>query len=593
MRPRPEDRFLTGEQASSLRQVRRYAVPRGMIERSAERRLAGDWRGALSAAGVDVDLDPAEVAAAYGSAVAQALVADLLHLVPDLVRWHLPRVLGGRSTLTPGRTVVLAGYAGYSGYAEDGAGAGAGLPHAPYLHLRTPPMVEGPQRLSLRFGAVPGESSPGLFLAGTEDWRSVRYLWDSRRTDGLRTAVGAGCRIPFFHDDGTPLTRQEHGAPGDRDAAARAERVTLLHENGEVAEAFEAAGIEWDPTPPASERSMYRTDPGEVLRATPMDIPRLEGAVRRATATVGRERFLAAGHWRRHIQLELTDHSAGGRLRATVVDARSTAPTAFLPEAAWRRLPDLDLLRAGVVPPQWLHPLVARALFPSLEGPFGPPGPSLPRTVRVRCRGEWHEVVFRDGVLRSPHTEEERLRESAMRAFGGAVAGCFAVEHSSTTGEGRLPKALRAQRKELFLHIQHGNTAGVLELLDAGVDLRVRNARRRGLLHVLPLLDHEALLPRLLAAGLDLEAGDHLGRTPLSVAVSERGPASLVRALIDAGARIDVKDSEGLSLDQLIHRYKREDLAFLRERLSTEHPGIGADWYERWFRNKDGEDEQQ
>ncbi|MFC8228839.1 ankyrin repeat domain-containing protein [Streptomyces sp. NPDC057287] len=582
MKPRPEDRFLSAEEASSLRQVRRYAVPRGMIERSAERRLAGDWRGALAAAGVDVDFDLAEVTSAHGTAVADALVPDLLHLVPDLVRWHLPRVLGGRSTLAPDRTVVLAGYAGH----RDGAG----LPHAPYLHLRTPPMVEGPQRLSLRFGAVPGESSPGLFPAGAEDWRSVRYLWDSRRTDGLRTAVGAGGRVPFFHDDGSPLRRQDLGASGD--AAARAERVALLHEKGEVPEAFDAAGIEWDPTPPASARSRYRMDPGQVLRATAIDIPRLEAAVRRAQAAVGRERFLAAGHWQRHILLELTDHSAGGRLRATVVEAKSTTPTAFLPEAAWRRPPDLDLLRAGVVPPQWLHPLVARALFPVLEGPFGPPGPSLPRPVRVRCRTEWHEVVFRDGALRSPHTEEERLRESAMRAFGGAVAGCFAVEHSCTTGKGRLPRALRAQRKELFLHIQHGDTAAVLELLDAGVDLRLRNARRRGLLHALPLVDHEALLPRLLAAGLDLEARDHLGRTPLSVAVSERGPTTLVRALLDAGARIDVTDSQGLSLDQLIHRYRREDLAFLQERLATDHPGIGADWYERWFRNKDGVDEQ-
>ncbi|MFB8030768.1 ankyrin repeat domain-containing protein [Streptomyces sp. NPDC056465] len=587
MRLRPEDRFLTAEDASSLWQVRRYAVPRGMIERSAERRLAGDWRGALAAAGVDVDFDPAEVASAHGTAVAEALLPDLLHLVPDLVRWHLPRVLGGRSTLAPDRTVVLAGYAGYAGHQE-----GSGLPHAPYLHLRTPPMVEGPQRLSLRFGAVPGESSPGLFPGGTEDWRSVRHLWDSRRTDGLRAAVGAGGRIPFFHDDGTPLTQQELGASGDGDAAARAQRVTLLYERGEISEAFAAAGIEWDPTPPASERALYRMDPGAILRATAIDIPRLESAVRRATAAVGSERFLAAGHWRRHILLELTDHSAGGRLRATVVEAGSTDAAAFLPEAAWRRPRDLDLLRAGVIPPRWLHPLVARALFPALEGPFGPPGPSLPAPVRVRCRGEWHEVVFRDGALRSPHTEEERQRESAMRAFGGAVAGCFAVEHSCTTGQGRLPKALRAQRKELFLHVQHGNTAGVLELLDAGVDVRVRNARRRGLLHALPLLDHEALLPRLLAAKLDLEARDHLDRTPLSVAVSEKGPLTLVRALLDAGARIDVTDAEGLSLDQLIHRYKREDLAFLQERLASEHPGIGADWYERWFRTRDGEDEQ-
>ncbi|MFG2591145.1 hypothetical protein [Streptomyces sp. NPDC048438] len=244
MRLGPENRFISTEEVAGLRRVRRYAVPRRLIERATERRLAGDWRGALAVAGVDVDFDPAEVAAAHGSVVAASLVSDLRHLVPDLVRWHLPRVLGGRSTIDTDRTVVLAGY-------------GAGLSMAPYLHLRTPPMADGPQRLALRFGAVPGETSPGLFAVRIEDWRSVRHLWDARHTDGLRAAVGGSGRIPFFHDDGTPLTPEELAAPGD-DAAARAERVTLLHQEGKVSEAFAAAGVDWDPALPPSERSWRR-----------------------------------------------------------------------------------------------------------------------------------------------------------------------------------------------------------------------------------------------------------------------------------------------------------------------------------------------
>ncbi|MFJ8859102.1 ankyrin repeat domain-containing protein [Streptomyces sp. NPDC102451] len=558
---------------SSLRRVRRYAVPRWMIERSAERRLAGDWRGALAVAGVDVTFDPDGVAASYGTAVAAALVSDLRHLVPDLVRWHLPRVLGGRSTLDTDRTVVLAGY-----------GDGTGLPLAPYLHLRTPPMVDGPQRITLGFGALPGETSPGVFAARTEDWRAVRYLWDARCTDGLRAAAVAGGRVPFFHDDGTPLSPGELAASGD-DAAARAERVTLLHQEGKVSEAFAAAGVDWDPAMPESARPWRGMESEEILRRTAVDIPRLDAAVRRATAASGRERFLIADFWRGCVLLDLTDHSTGGRLRARVVESRRTPAEADprLPEAAWCRLPDLDLLRAGAMQPRRLHPLVARALFPALEGPFGPPEPTVPRPVRVRCRGEWHEVAFREGALRSPHTDEERQRESALRAFGGAVAGCFAVEHSCTSGTGRLPKGLRAQRQELFMRAQHGDTPGVLELLAAGMDLRMRDGRRRGLLHALPLLDHQALLPRLLEAGLDLEARDHLERTPLAVAVSELGSVTLVRALLAAGARIDVTDSTELSLSQLIRRYKRKDLGFLRERVAAEHPGIGSDWYDKWF----------
>ncbi|MFI6121100.1 ankyrin repeat domain-containing protein [Streptomyces sp. NPDC051064] len=579
MRRGPEKRFISTEDVAGLRRIRRYAVPRRLIEQATERRLAGDWRGALAVAGVDVAFDPAEAAATYGSVVAASLVSDLRHLVPDLVRWHLPRVLGGRSTIDTDRTVVLAGY-------------GAGLPMAPYLHLRTPPMADGPQRLALRFGAVPGETSPGVFAVRIEDWRSVRHLWDARHTDGLRAAVGGGGgRIPFFHDDGTPLTPEELAAPGD-DAAARAERVTLLHQEGKVSEAFAAAGVDWDPSLPPSERSWRRVDAEEIVRRTAIDIPRLESAVRRATAVSGRERFLVANFYRGHVLLDLTDHSGGGRLRARVVESRRpAAEPPSLPEAAWRRLPDLDLLRIGAIPPGWLHPLVARALFPSLEGPFGPPGPSAPRPVRVRCRGEWHEVAFRDGALRSPHTEEERRRESAMRAFGGAVAGCFAAEHSVTSGTGRLPKGLREQRQELFQRAQHGDTPGVLEMLAAGVDLRVKDGRRRSLLHVLPLLDHETLLPRLLAAGLDLEAHDHIERTPLAVAVSERGSTALVRALLDAGARIDVTDATELSLAQMIRRYKRGELGFLRERVVAEHPGIGSAGYDKWIENAEEDEE--
>jgi ankyrin repeat protein len=182
-----------------------------------------------------------------------------------------------------------------------------------------------------------------------------------------------------------------------------------------------------------------------------------------------------------------------------------------------------------------------------------------------------------------PHSDEEQQRERALRAFGGAVAGCFAVEQTWTSGEGRLPKALRAQRNELFVRAQHGDTPGVLELLDAGVDPRVRDGSGRTLLHVLNLVDHEALLPRLLAEGLDLEARDLRERTPLFVAVNDLGSRKLVEALVAAGARLDVADQSELSLDQLVRRYKRSDLAFLRERVRAEHPDAGAEWWDEWM----------
>ncbi|NED11773.1 ankyrin repeat domain-containing protein, partial [Streptomyces sp. SID9124] len=149
-------RFLGSQDASSWRQVRRYAVPHTMIEAAAARRAAGDWRGACAAAGFDVRIDFAKVAARYGAPVADALLADLRDLVPDLLRWHLPRVLGGRSTLATDRTVLLAGY---------GSEAGGPAPGTAYLQLRTVPMVDGPQRVLLRFGPQRRRAASG----GTDD----------------------------------------------------------------------------------------------------------------------------------------------------------------------------------------------------------------------------------------------------------------------------------------------------------------------------------------------------------------------------------------------------------------------------------------
>ncbi|MEU7470765.1 ankyrin repeat domain-containing protein [Streptomyces sp. NPDC044984] len=554
-----------------------------MIERATERRTAGDWRGACAAAGVDVDIDLPEVAEHCGDDVAAALADDLRHLVPDLVRWHLPRVLGGRTTLDTDRTVVLARYRPVR--ADEGPRS------TPYLHLTTPAMQEGPQRVTLRFRTVMNEKTAGVFGSPTEDWRYARYLWDARHTAGLRERCGGTDRPPFFHADGRPRRTDElpTADPGPADAAARAEWVTLLHQKGEVKAAFAAAGIELDLTPPVGP-GWYRADPEELLGRLALDHTRLEREVRRLKDEGVGDRFLVVGDWRTRILLEPT--ATGLDARAAGREDAKNVP--FLAEALWRRLPDLDLLRVGGVEPEHLHPLVREALFPDLrvaDGTGGPPGPDLPAPVRVRCRGEWHEVGFRPGgLLRMPHSDEEQQRERALRAFGGAVAGCFAVEQTWASGDGRLPKALRAQRQDLFLRAQHGDTHGVLELLDAGVDPRARDASGRSLLHVLHLLDHEPLLPRLLAAGLDLEARDQRDRTPLFVAVNDGGSRALVEALLAVGARIDVEDQMELSLAQVVRRYKRSDLAFLRKRVQEEHPGLGADWWDEYMdRNEEEE----
>jgi hypothetical protein len=123
-----------------------------------------------------------------------------------------------------------------------------------------------------------------------------------------------------------------------------------------------------------------------------------------------------------------------------------------------------------------------------------------------------------------------------MSAFGGTVSGCFAAEQTWHGAPGRLPRRLRAHREDLWQLMIHGGTRTVFELLDAGMNPHLRDSRGRTLMHRARAFDHTRLLPRLIAEGLDVNARDKEGSTPLYLAVIHRWPADLIIALIDAGA---------------------------------------------------------
>ncbi|MBD0711149.1 MULTISPECIES: ankyrin repeat domain-containing protein [unclassified Streptomyces] len=577
---------LSPEDASAWARIRRHAVPRWMIERATEARESGDWRAACAVAAVDVpdDLDPERTADRYGAEVASRLADDLRHLAPDLLRWHLPRTLGGHTTLACCRRVVLAAY-------------GA---EGPVLSLTNTPMLAGPQRLALRFGPAtgPGEDMLHGLPYATEDWTAARRLWDARHSGELRWSAGAvdapgsgsGGRLPFLRPDGTPLHSGElpDEAPDGSDPTVLAEWIAVLQARGEHTEAYAAAGIDLDLTPPPQgPRSYQRIDVAWLASFVAPDLTRLAPEILRLAQAGRGSRFRIHPQWRSHLRIESDPGAPGGTpLRVTGHEYGQEDGVPLLPTYAWQRLPDIGLLRAGRIRPEELHPLVAAALFPDAGAVTGPPAPRAPEPVRVRCGGSWHEVVSRDGVLQGPHTEQERQRELALRAFGGSISGCFATQAAWADGE-RLPRGLTEQRNALFLHAQHGDAPAVLALLDAGTDPFVRDRRKRGLLHVLPLLDHRELLPRLLAAGLDLEAKDRSDHTPLQCAVHEGGSADLVGDLLAAGARIDVVDETELSLAQVIRRYQRTDLMFLRRRVLKEHPGIGSDWFDSHMDERD------
>ncbi|GAA3953381.1 hypothetical protein GCM10023085_39780 [Actinomadura viridis] len=520
--------------------ARRYGVPRWRIERATERRLAGDWRGACDAAGVGVAFDLAVVAARYGAAVAEALEDDLRHLAPDLLRWHVEQ---------DAHLYVLAAYGDAHLHLLSSAGARLGFGRPEARHAFVAP----------------------------------RHVWDVRRAGELLDRHGGLGRAPFFRADGTPVRGAGRGA-GD-DPIGLAERATLLHERGEVEAAFAAVGLD------LRLHERFRDQERSALALTPLALHRIEPELRRLARAGAGRRFLIRHHLRPTLSspvrmdmgvvilaVELPEDGGGPRVtyvRSAADVGTRPGKTPDLPALFWQRSPDLDLVRAGRLTPEELHPLVRKALFPArpaADGPVGPPDPEGPPVARVRCRGEWHEVAFRNGRLHTWHDEHEWRRERALRALGGAVRGCFAVREE-WAGPGTLPRALREQRRELFARVGRGDTQGVLRLLDLGYDPHTRDGEQRSLLHFLHRLDHEELLPRLLEAGVDIEARDGHGRTPLLAAVDDGARASAVRALLDAGARVDARGTGPLHpytvLDAIDLR-KRTDLDFLRERLKAE-----------------------
>ncbi|HEX2314529.1 MAG TPA: ankyrin repeat domain-containing protein [Thermomonospora sp.] len=512
------------EAAVSWRAARRYGVPRAMIERATARRLAGDWRGACAAAGVDVDVDLDGIPRSRRPRIEE----DLLRLAPDLLRWHLPRAEDEHGRLRPNTMVLLARY-------------GSRL-----LQLLTPDRLDRPQRLTLVLRPPrPGWGTSYPFHR-LEDWTWLRELWDVRRLDGLRSWYGATDRVPFLRPDGTPLDADEE-PPG----APLTERTIRLLERGEVEAACAAAGIELDMRTPKGSR--YRPDPFRVIRDHPLDLARL---ARLQRDEPGRSLLILHGPGY-GLLLRLREDS-----RVLTVPVTMTPNAVRLPEAAWRRAPDLELLRLGWLTPDDLHPLVHDALFPGRGGTPGPPEAPLPEPSRILCNGEWHLVGFRDRALQTPHGAEQLRRERLLRGLGGPVSDCSVVAAAWRRGTRRLPRFLRMQRQDLLRRVLHGDTDGVLRLLDA-FDPRMRVADGRTLLHLLHLVDHERLLPRLLEAGLDVEAADETGRTPLHSAV-EHGTPALVRALLAAGARPDATDRSGASVLELAERARRGDLEFLR-----------------------------
>ncbi|MFJ2512936.1 hypothetical protein ACIPEL_38140 [Streptomyces griseoviridis] len=414
--------------------VRHYAVPPAMIETATARRHAGDWAGACAAAGVDVDFTLRAVARRHGTDLAARLRADLRHLAPDLLRWHLPRIAPD-GLLRPGLTVALARY----------DLPGRDRADAPRLVARTPPAwADAGQRIGLALWD--GSRDDPLTRCHPHPHPSRRFrldlhrhLWDARRTDELRSRSGA---------DGAAGEARPQGV-----AAARSEWTTG---------ALPSSPPSW-----ADPRLLDRIPHGRrcAVERWAEEAAVLLDADRPGTTTVA----VRVGE-RRRLVLDLKG-DAGPVLR----QALPGEELPLLPDAATYEPPDLELLRTGTLTPEQLHPLVAFALAPGRPPGTGPSGPlpaGQPR--HVECRGALHRIGLVDGVL-SPldHDPAEIRREELLVALTGTPLPCLrAIDEAH-----RHPEWLTGVRERL----DHGDLAGALTVVEGllGPDAVLRDGALR------------------------------------------------------------------------------------------------------------------
>ncbi|HTJ34433.1 MAG TPA: ankyrin repeat domain-containing protein [Dactylosporangium sp.] len=496
------------------RRIRRYAVPPAMIEAAARAREAGDWRAACAAADVRVEASPEQL---------RAFADDLAHLAPDLVRWHAPRSVGrGDTTLAPRYLLALVRRGGAA------------------LVVHMPRLGNAAQHLTMRVT----DDLDGNGKIQAVDWGNMRYLWDARRAGELPAHV----------------------------CGPRALELLELQDDGRAVDAWAAVGVDVPPPDPGAHGDWRARQLMTDFTALDVDPACLLAAARaRGGPTAS---FDVSGYGELRLHDLQTDRPIAEWVQP--VGWNGSRPVDRVSVAEYRRPVDLHLLRFGCLSPDQLHPLVGPHLAAYWNG-SSPAAAEDPWSgpVRVRCNGTWHEVGWADGRLRMPHSDEERRREHTLLALGGELQGCFAAEHGWQDRATRLPRLLEAQRRELLVRAQHGDLDAVLARLDAGADPRVRDPHRRTLLHLLPALERRvpgdpalALIGRLLAGGLDIDARDRRERTPLYSAVHGDGSPELVRALLEAGARTDVEDSVGISLAEVYRQHRLEDLAFLEALLT-------------------------
>jgi hypothetical protein len=109
-----------------------------------------------------------------------------------------------------------------------------------------------------------------------------------------------------------------------------------------------------------------------------------------------------------------------------------------------------------------------------------------------------------------------------------------------------------------------GSAALVRAMLDAGADPLALDEMAGSTLHLTRSTDGAVIVPWLIAAGVDRNAFDQYGRTPIMTQVLAEAPVETIRATADAGADLAAKDKwTEQSLIEMVEFSGRRDLAFL------------------------------
>jgi hypothetical protein len=326
-----------------------------------------------------------------------------------------------------------------------------------HLVVRTPPAwADAGQRIGLGLWDV---SDPGGGAHGHPHPRPNRryrldlhrHLWDARRAGELRERSGADRPAADRHGSAPGASRPRLPVPEGRRCAVdrwAAEAGILLRAEG---------------------RTGGGTGSGADGRAGGGAVMVRFGARQRLVLELAPDEGGAGNRGAR----DGVGGPPGWRIAAVSDGGGSELPV--LPDAATWVPPDLELLRAGLLGSDRLHPLVASALVAGCwpRRPAPPPGAAEGWRI-VECGGSRHRIGLVDGVLAPlDHDPAEIRREELLAALTGTPLPCLqAVDEAH-----RRPDCLPDVRERL----NHGDTAGALAVVEdlLGPDAVLRNGALR------------------------------------------------------------------------------------------------------------------